>query len=106
MSGFLIKKTSFILEVRIAFNEAEKSDLTQSGMRTKNILFVSSKDCDSRDGATFEIAILMRDRLQSVAFPSEAVARKYELELNENLDALTRLLGQTRQAAEPEHAVC
>jgi len=41
-SGFLIKKTSFILEARIAFNEAEKSDLTQSGMRTKNILFVSN----------------------------------------------------------------
>ena len=103
-SGFLIKKTSFILEARIAFSEAEKSDLTQSGMRTKNVLFVSNEDCGSKDGATFEIAILMRDQLQSVAFSSEAVARKYELELNENLDALSRLLGHTRQVTEPEHA--
>jgi len=46
----------------------------------------------------------MRDQLQTVAFSSEAVARKYELELNENLDALLRLLGQTRQVTEPEHA--
>ncbi len=97
-TGFF-RKAAYILELQVAFDDAEKRILKENGMHKKTVLYVRGEDCSTKNGATFEISKLIEGEAQAVAFSRAVLVQKYELELEENLEALRRLLPQTGRAS-------